>query len=91
MAARIESALFAAYLAILVWAPLPFASYRIWGGALLALLVGIVLAGWLVLYLSGRARPNLEVLGYAALPLALLLQKSLLPQPLLLQLIFQLL
>ena len=43
--------LVAAYLVILVWAPLPFASNRTWGGALLVLLVSLVLCGWLLLYL----------------------------------------
>ena len=33
MTNKLEPALFAAYMAILVWAPLPFASNRIWGGA----------------------------------------------------------
>lgn len=68
-----ESLLFAAYLAILVWAPLPFASNRIWAGALLAGLVGAVLFGWLLLYLFGRAEINREVWRRAQLPLALLL------------------
>ena len=45
MTSKLEPALFAAYMAILVWAPLPFASNRIWGGALLALLVLGVLSG----------------------------------------------
>lgn len=73
MAGKPESVLFAAYLAILVWAPLPFASNRVWGGALLAALVGLVLSLWLALYLLGGARPNPRVLRYAAIPLALLL------------------
>lgn len=71
--AKLEPALFAAYLAILVWAPLPFASNRIWGGALLALLVSLVLLGWLLLYLAGRARLNREIWRHGRLPLALLL------------------
>tara|TARA_R110001599_G_scaffold353885_1_gene602429 strand:- start:373 stop:1728 length:1356 start_codon:yes stop_codon:yes gene_type:complete len=62
-----------AYLAILVWAPLPFASNRIWAGALLAGLVSLVLVGWLLLYLTGKARISAEVWRYGRLPLALLL------------------
>ena len=68
-----EPLLFAAYMAILVWAPLPFASNRIWGGALLAGLVGTVLCGWLLLYLFKQAAINREVWQRARLPLALLL------------------
>lgn len=70
---RLESTLFAAYLAILVWAPLPFASNRIWAGALLALLVSLVLVGWLLLYLTGRAGIKSEVWRYGRVPLALLM------------------
>jgi O-antigen ligase len=73
MANRIEAALFAAYMAILVWAPLPFASNRIWGGALLAVLVGLVLIGWLILYVQGTGRINPDIWRRARLPLALLL------------------
>ena len=70
---KLEPGLFAAYLAILVWAPLPFASNRIWGGALLAALVGLVLSGWLLLYLAGNVKLDARVWRYARLPLALLL------------------
>lgn len=73
MAGRLESVLFAAYLAILVWAPLPFASNRIWGGALLAALVSLVLGAWLLLYLFGKVQLRFGVLRYACLPLTLLL------------------
>jgi O-antigen ligase len=65
--------LFAALMAILLWAPLPFASNRVWGGALLALLVGAVLCGWLVLYLLGQVTIHAEVWRRARLPLAILL------------------
>jgi O-antigen ligase len=68
-----EPVLFAAFMAILVWAPLPFASNRIWGGALLAGLVGIVLCGWLLLYLCKQAEIHHDVCQRARLPLALLL------------------
>ncbi len=73
MIRRLEPALFAAYLAILVWAPLPFASNRIWGGALLALLVFLVLCGWLLLYLCGQARLDAGVWRRGRLPLGLLM------------------
>ena len=59
-------------MAILVWAPLPFASNRIWGGALLAVLVGLVLCAWLALYLGGRTNINSGVWRRARLPLVLL-------------------
>lgn len=72
LTAKLELALFAAYLAILVWAPLPFASSRIWAGALLALLVVLVLVGWLALYLLGYVQLNSQVWRYGKLPLALL-------------------
>lgn len=72
ISAKLEPALFAAYMAILVWAPLPFASNRIWAGALLVVLVSLVLAGWLLLFLTGRARINPEVWRYVRLPLVLL-------------------
>lgn len=70
---KFESLLFAFYLAILVWAPLPFASNRFWGGGLLALLVAIVLIAWLLLFLQGKARLHPQVWQCAKLPLALLL------------------
>jgi len=70
---RLEPALFAAFMAILVWAPLPFASNRIWGGALLVVLVGLVFCAWLTLFLLRRVEINPEVWRYARLPLALLL------------------
>ncbi|MEH6589992.1 MAG: O-antigen ligase family protein [Halioglobus sp.] len=73
MAYKLESALFALYMAILVWAPLPFASNRIWGGALLAVLVGLVLVGWLILYGANKVSLHPEVWRFAKLPLALLL------------------
>ena len=72
MTSKLEPALFAAYMAILVWVPLPFASNRIWGGALLALLVLGVLSGWLLLFMSGRAQINANVWRRARAPLALL-------------------
>ena len=70
---KLEPALFTGYLAVLVWAPLPFASNRLWSGALLALLVSLVLAGWLVLYLAGKARLEGEIWRWGRTPLILLL------------------
>lgn len=72
MANKLEPTLYTTYLAILIWAPLPFASNRIWGGALLALLVSLVLIGWLILYATGRAQLNAATWRRARLPLALL-------------------
>lgn len=71
--ARLESGLFVFFLAVLVWAPLPFASNRAWGGALLVMLLSAALALWLLLYLCGQAKWNAAVMRYAAVPLALLL------------------
>lgn len=68
-----ESCLFGFYLVILIWAPLPFASNRPWGGGLLALLVSTAFASWLVLYLAGRTRLHPDVWRRGRLPLALLL------------------
>ena len=87
---KLEPALFAAYLAILVWAPLPFASNRLWAGGLLAALVGLVLAGWLALFLLGRVRIDPAIWRHARLPLLLLvgvqlwvfIQTLYLPRPL---------
>jgi O-antigen ligase len=70
---HLEPALFAAYLAILVWVPLPFASNRIWAGALLVVLVGLVLCVWLLLYALRAVEINKDVWRFARLPLALLL------------------
>ena len=72
MTRKLEPALFALYMAILVWAPLPFASNRVWGGGLLAVLLGLVLSAWLILYLAGKARVDAQVWRSARLPLALL-------------------
>jgi len=70
---RLESALFVCFLIILVWAPLPFASNRIWGGALLAVLVGSVFCIWLLLFLFDRVQLDVEVWRRARLPLLLLI------------------
>jgi O-antigen ligase len=60
-------------LAILVWAPLPFASNRTWGGALLALLIGALLICWLLLHLCNRVSITTDTWRLARLPLALLI------------------
>jgi len=73
MTSKLEPVLFAAFMAILVWAPLPFASNRIWGGMLLALLVNLVLCTWLLLCLIGRVQLNARAWHAGRLPLALLL------------------
>ncbi len=73
MPQKLEQGLYALYLAILVWAPLPFGSNRIWGGAMLATLVLLVLAGWLLLYITDNARFNRGLWRHARLPLCLLL------------------
>lgn len=70
--ARLEPLLFAAFMAVLVWAPLPFASNRIWSGALLALLVSLILACWLALFLAGKARLSRGTWLRGRLPLGLL-------------------
>jgi O-antigen ligase len=70
---KLEPALFAAYMAILVWAPLPFASNRIWSGALLAALVIFLLSVWLVLFLAGKVQLDSGVWRFARLPLTLLI------------------
>ena len=73
MRAKLEPTLFAAFMAVLVWAPLPFASNRIWGGALLAALVFGLLTAWLILYTAGRAQLDSKVWLKARLPLGLFL------------------
>jgi O-antigen ligase len=69
---KLEQTLFAGFMAVLVWAPLPFASNRIWGGALLALLVFSLLSGYLLLFMSGRAHLDAQVWRRARWPLAML-------------------
>ncbi|MEP5570017.1 MAG: O-antigen ligase family protein [Halioglobus sp.] len=59
-------------MAVLVWAPLPFASNRAWGGGLLAVLLGLILLGWLMLLLAGKAQLRMQTWQAARLPLLLL-------------------
>lgn len=70
---QLEQACFAAFMVILVWAPLPFASNRVWAGGLLCVLVGSVFCLWLVLYGLGWVQLNPAVWRRARLPLALLI------------------
>lgn len=70
---RVENLLFCLFMAILVWAPLPFASNRTWTSALLAVLTGGLLCAWLTLYLFRRVDIDPGVWHRARLPLALLL------------------
>ncbi len=52
---RLDAAVFAIYLALLVWAPLPFASNREWAGSLLCLLLAVPAAAWCLLAAAGQA------------------------------------
>ena len=60
-------------MAILVWAPLPFASNREWSGALLCLLVAALFAVWLILFISGQAQFCRQLWQRVRWPLALLM------------------
>jgi len=68
----IDRPLFALLLALLVWAPLPFASNRPWALALLAAAMALLLACWLVLAFAGRVGIPPRVLPRARWPLVLL-------------------
>jgi len=70
---RLEYGIFTLFLAVLVWAPLPFASNRLWSGAILVSLIGLLLAGWLVLYFLGGSRVSAQVWRVGRWPLFLLL------------------
>ena len=63
---------FKGLLFLLFWAPLPFGSNRPWGAALLALLVVLLLMGWLLGYMSGRISLPHQTWRHLRLPLALL-------------------
>ena len=87
---RLELALFAGFLAVLVWAPLPFASNRPWATALLFALLATLLFGWLLLYSLDRVQVDEKIWSQVKLPLLLLavvqawvlLQTLPLPRPL---------
>jgi O-antigen ligase len=69
---KLESYLFGFFLLVLVWAPLPFASNRVWSGALLTGLLGLLFCGWLLLFALGRAELDSLVWRRARWPVALL-------------------
>ena len=69
---RLESGLFALYLAILVWVPLPFASNRPWGAGLMVLLLSVVMFLWLLLFAAGRVQLSREAWRQMRLPFTLL-------------------
>ena len=69
---RLEPLLFALFMTVLVWAPFPFASNRVWGGAVLAVLLGGLLACWIILFMGARVSFVAGVWQTARLPLALL-------------------
>lgn len=69
---RLESGLFAVYLAILVWVPLPFASNRPWGAGLMVLLLSVVMFLWLLLFAAGRVQLSREAWRQMRLPFTLL-------------------
>lgn len=69
--------MFLAYLAILLWAPLPFASNRVWGWLLLSAMVGGVFTVWSARCCFGYMRIRREVWEAMRWPLlALLLVQS---------------
>lgn len=72
MTERLETTLFCLFMVVLVWAPLPFASNRSWGVGLLAVLVGLILAGWLILMLFSKAQLRAQTWRAARLSLSLL-------------------
>ncbi|TGD73105.1 O-antigen ligase domain-containing protein [Mangrovimicrobium sediminis] len=67
-----ERLVFAGFLAVLFWAPLPFASNRVWAGALLCLLLALLSLAWALLALRGRAHIAPATWRRARLPLAVL-------------------
>lgn len=69
----LEQLLFVGLMAILVWAPLPFASNRIWAGHLLFLLTALILCLWLLLYLSNKVKIEPKIWKAIRAPLAILL------------------
>ncbi|GHD21495.1 polymerase [Halioglobus japonicus] len=70
---RWEAGLFACLLLVLVWAPLPFASNRVWGAMLLTTLIALLCAAWAMLYLAGRTQLQRDVWRIARWPLLALL------------------
>ncbi|MEH6604184.1 MAG: O-antigen ligase family protein [Pseudomonadales bacterium] len=68
----IERWLFAGFMAVLIWAPLPFASNRVWAGALLHIVLGALACGWLILHILGKVHIERRSWLYVRWPLALL-------------------
>jgi hypothetical protein len=58
---RADAVLFVAFLALLVWAPLPLASDRPWAWTILEAGVCFIAACWLALWASGRVRLSAPV------------------------------
>ena len=68
-----ETLLYRGFLALLFWAPLPFASNRPWGGALLVLASSVLAACWLLLNISELIRGQGALSRLKLLPVVLLL------------------
>lgn len=68
----IDRPLFALFLALLVWAPLPFASNRPWALALLAAAMALLFFCWLGLAFAGKVGISPRVMSRARWPLVLL-------------------
>ena len=71
-AGRLEAGLYACLLAVLVWAPLPFASNRVWGAMLLTSLVAALCLAWGLLFARGAVGLEAGVWRRGRWPLALL-------------------
>jgi O-antigen ligase len=73
-----EKVLFWAFVALLVWAPIPLGSNRPWAWTLLEVCIYVLLAAWLILWAMGRVEVTEPMLGakpaWIALALWLLLQ-----------------
>ena len=60
-------------MAVLVWAPLPFGSNRVWASSVLCIAICLLATVWLVLHSAGQVRIDPQVWRRARLPLGLLL------------------
>jgi O-antigen ligase len=74
---RLSNGIFYTYLALLMWAPLPFASERQWGAMLLVALVSGLSISWLILFSARAVQPHAVVLRQLRWPLTLLLMPQL--------------
>lgn len=72
VAAQLEQVCFGALMAVLVWAPLPFGSNRVWASSLLCIVICLLAAIWLLLYGVGQVRIEPQVWRRTRLPLGLL-------------------